>query len=115
MYVDFKVNKDSIKIPPPLRWGMLLYRINERNRTVSIVWSITKKELLNAVEKEEIYTFDEILYQFEYFRNNRNDIFENIRITMMSSLNKRIKKEELDQKFRPTILENSENIFFQVL
>ena len=35
---------------------MLLYRINEKDRTVSIVWSINKNELLSASEKEKVYT-----------------------------------------------------------
>lgn len=74
---------------------MLLYRINEKDRTVSIVWSINKNELLSASEKEKVYTFDEILSQLEDFRNNRSEIFENLRITMMSGLNERIKVQEL--------------------
>lgn len=37
---------------------MLLYRINEKGRTVSIVWSINKNELLSASEKEKVYTFE---------------------------------------------------------
>ncbi|MCM1225892.1 MAG: hypothetical protein NC320_00505 [Clostridium sp.] len=92
---------------------MLLYRINEKDRTVSIVWSINKKELLNAAEKEEVYTFDDILSQLEDFRNNRSEIFENIRITMMNGLNERIKVDALAESIKPTILENSENIFFK--
>lgn len=42
---------------------------------VSIMWSINKNELLIANEKEEVYTFDDILSQLEDFRNNRCDIF----------------------------------------
>lgn len=92
---------------------MLLYRMNENKRTVSIVWSINKKELLNAAEKEEVYTFDDILSQLEDFRNNRSEIFENIRITMMNGLNERIKVDALAESIKPTILENSENVFFK--
>lgn len=92
---------------------MLLYRINENKRTVSIVWSINKKELLNAAEKEEIYTFDDILSQLEDFRNNRSEIFENIRITMMNGLNERVKVQDLVKTIKPTILENSGNVFFK--
>ena len=66
---------------------MLLYRINEKKQTVGIVWSINKKELLIAAEKEQVYTFDDILSQLEDFRNNCQQIFENIRITMMNGLN----------------------------
>lgn len=80
---------------------------------MSIVWSINKKELLNAAEKEEVYTFDDILSQLEDFRNNRSEIFENIRITMMNGLNERIKVNDLAKSIKPTILENSENVFFK--
>lgn len=93
---------------------MLLYRINEKDRTVSIVWSINKKELLNAAEKEEVYTFDDILSQLEDFRNNRSEIFENIRITMMNGLNERVKVQNLVKTIKPTILENSENVFLSI-
>lgn len=93
---------------------MILYRINENKRTVSIVWSINKKELLNVAEKEEIYTFDDILSQLEDFRNNRSEIFENIRITMMNRPNERVKVQDLVKTIKPTILENNENVFFSI-
>ena len=80
---------------------------------MSIVWSINKRELLHATEKEEVYTFDDILSQLEDFRNNRSEIFENIRITMMNGLNERIKVDALAESIKPTILENSENVFFK--
>lgn len=92
---------------------MLLYRINEKNRTVSIVWSINKNELLSASEKEQVYTFDDILSQLEDFRNNRSEIFENLRITMMNGLNERIKAEELVKIVKPAVIENRDNIFFK--
>lgn len=92
---------------------MLLYRINEKDRTVSIVWSINKNELLTANEKEEVYTFDDILSKLEDFRNNRCDIFENLRITMMDGLNERIKVNDLVETLKPTVLENCDNIFFK--
>ena len=69
---------------------MLLYRINEKDRTVSIVWSINKNELLSASEKEKVYTFDEILSQLEDFRNNRSEIFENLRKKTGLPLDKKI-------------------------
>ena len=92
---------------------MLLYRINEKDRTVSIVWSINKNELLSASEKEKVYTFDEILSQLEDFRNNRSEIFENLRITMMSGLNERIKVQELVKKVESAVIQNSDNVFFK--
>ena len=91
---------------------MVLYRINEKDRTVSIVWSVNKNELVSAAEKEQVYTFDDILSQLEDFRNNRQEIFENIRITMMNGLNERVKVQELVKAVKPTVLENRENIFF---
>ena len=92
---------------------MLLYRINEKDRTVSIVWSINKNELLSAFEKEQVYTFDDIISQLEDFRNNRSEIFENLRITMMNGLNERIKVKDLAKTLKPTVLENSDNVFFK--
>lgn len=78
-----------------------------------IVWSINKNELLTANEKEEVYTFDDILSQLEDFRNNRCDIFENLRITMMNGLNERIKVNDLAETLKSTVLENCDNIFFK--
>lgn len=92
---------------------MLLYRINEKDRTVSIVWSINKNELLSASEKEKVYTFDEILSQLEDFRNNRSEIFENLRITMMSGLNERIKVQDLVKNVGSAVIQNSDNVFFK--
>lgn len=92
---------------------MLLYRINQKDRTISIVWSVNKNELLSAFEKEKVYTFDYILSQLEDFRNNRSEIFENLRITMMSGLNERVKVNELTKAVEPAVLENSDNIFFK--
>ena len=92
---------------------MLLYRINEKDRTVSIVWSINKNELLSASEKEKVYTFDEILSQLEDFRNNRSEIFKNLRITMMRGLNERIKVQELVKNVGSAVIENSDNVFFK--
>lgn len=92
---------------------MLLYRINEKDRTVSIVWSINKNELLSASEKEKVYTFDDILSQLEDFRNNRSKIFENLRITLMNGLNERIKVKDIVKTLKPTVLENNDNIFFK--
>lgn len=92
---------------------MLLYHINEKDRTVSIVWSINKNELLSAPEKEQVYSFDDILSQLEDFRNNRSEIFENLRIMMMNGLNERIKVKDLAKTLEPTVLENSNNVFFK--
>lgn len=92
---------------------MLLYRINEKDHTVSIVWSINKNELLSASEKEKVYTFDDILSQLEDFRNNRSEIFDNLRITLMNGLNERIKVKDIVKTLMPTVLENNDNIFFK--